>query len=701
MGTLALNGANTFGGAGSIVDIVNGIVSINSNASLGNAANVLRISVDGSVGTGLRATSTFTATGRSITLNAANNSMEVTAGNVLTIDTPLTLSAPAANAFFKNDNGVLEFTAANGTWTSPITVNGGAIRISANNALGSGALTTSGAGSNAYQLSSGITVSNPLNLTVAGGANGINSTGVVFGNSGTSIYSGLITQASGVGAAYGANAGATLNITGNIVAINSATFYAGAGGVVNLSGVYGNGAAGGPTFNKTGLGTLNVTTSQPSVTSAINVNQGTLTVSGSGVSLGITGLITVGMTGTLTEDDSSGAPTAHLGGRALTIQGGTFNYIGNAGASVETAGALDMQRGGSTFNITNSGTNALTFASLTNGGDSSGNFTGANLGTANNKVLFTTAPTLVGGAVAATNGLLARYTVGGSTFATYNTNGVATNTNGIQAFTGYNATAGSNLNINTAAATDTVDVTAAMTTTNITATKTVNAIRFSNPAGSTVGGAAFNQLTLTTGGILATGGGTNNVTVPVIANVAVQNIHHVDTGTTLNVSSAFIGTGGFVKDGTGTMILSAPAANAGGLAASANTITGTVNVSRGTLQLSGGKNTLNTNLAVVVGGPGATLDLNGTSQYISSLLTDSSIQNAGGIVTSGIAGGNLVLNVSNNARPFAGQITGQLGLTRSGQNTMTLFSPNTYTGSTLLNGGATTLQADGDRKSVV
>jgi autotransporter-associated beta strand protein len=689
-GTLVLNGANTFGGSGQTITVQGGVLSINSNASLGNSANQLVLAVDSTTGTGLRATSTFTATGRNIALNAANNAIEVTAGNVLTLDTAPTLGSNSNN-LIKNDNGVLELTTTIPSWSGTVTVAGGAIRATGVNPFGSSALTTSGAGSASYQLSNS-TINNAMTLSVVNGATGLNSTGVIFGFSGTSTYSGLITQASGVAANYGAASGATLNLTGGIASANSATFNTVGTGIVNLQSVLGTGDGGG-NLNKIGTGTLNITTSQANKM-PINVNQGTLVVSGSGVSLGTTGLITVGTTGTLTVSDATGSPTAHLGGRALTVQG-TFNYAGNAGTSAETAGALTMDRGGSIFNITTGGgTNALTFASLANAADQSGNFTGSGLGTASNRILFTTAPTLVGGATAATNGILARYTLNGSTFATYNTNGTATNTNGIQAFTGYNATAGSAANINTAGATDTTDITAAMTTRAFTATKTLNALRFSDASGATISGAAFNQLTLTAGAILATGGGTNLLTVPVLANAAVQNINHVDASTTLNISSAIIGTGGLVKDGAGTLILSAPAANAGGLAASANTLTGTVNVSRGTLQLAGGKNTLNTNLAVVIGGPGSTLDLNGTSQYVASLLTDSGTPNAAGTVTSGVAGGHLVINQSNNGRNFAGSLTGSLSLTRSGQNTLSMFSPNTYTGNTLINGGVVSLQSD-------
>ncbi len=685
-GTVALNGANTFGGLGATIDVNGGFISINSNASLGDAANVVNLLVDTTTASGIRATNTFTATGRKFNLNAVNNVMEVTAGNVFSVDTAFGLSA-TNNRLVKNDNGVLNLTAANPTWNGIVTVNGGAVRATGLNPFGTTTITTANASGSALQLAGGATVNNALTLT----STGLNTAGGLENVSGSNTYSGAITLTAA--SAIGSTAG-TLAVTGGVSGAFGLTL-AGAGDINFTTTALGATLG---AITKLGSGTATIGVASTAYVAAISVNQGALTIAGSGVNLGGTGAITVNTTGTLNVSDASGAPSAHLGGRPVTINGGTFNYTGNAGTSAETAGALTIGRGGSTFNITTTGagTNALTFASLANTTDQSGNFTGAGLGTsATNRVLFTTAPTLVGGATAATNGILSRYTVNGSTFATYNTNGTATNTNGIQAFTGYNATAGSAANINTAGATDTTDVTAAMTVRALTATKTINALRISDTAGATISGAAFNQLVLTAGGILATGGGTSNITVPVLNNAAVQNIHHVDTGTTLNVSSAIVGTGGFIKDGTGTMILSAPAANAGGLTASANTLIGTVNVSRGTLQLAGGKNTLNTGLAVVIGAPGATLDLNGNSQFIGLILTDNTAPSSGGIVTSSVAGGHLLINQDNAARNFAGSFTGTMALTRSGQNNFALFSPNTYTGDTLLNGGTTLLQSDG------
>jgi len=84
-GTLVLGNANnTFGGGGSIIDLTGGYLAAGSDGALGNSANVVRLSTN-SATQGFRATGTF-ATNRTILLNAASSSIEVTAGNTLTLN---------------------------------------------------------------------------------------------------------------------------------------------------------------------------------------------------------------------------------------------------------------------------------------------------------------------------------------------------------------------------------------------------------------------------------------------------------------------------------------------------------------------------------------------------------------------------------------------------------------------------------------
>ncbi len=676
-GTLVLADAtNSFGGVGSTIDILNGVVSVNSNGALGNISNSVTLNVDGSTGVGFRSTGTFT-TARTFILNQANNAFEVTQGNTLTLTTPFSLGA-VSNALAKNDNGIFAINADNTGWTGSIIINAGGLLVQDDDALGSGTITINNAVGSALLLTGGVTIANPATIGASASQGGLNAVGQIASVSGTNTYSGLITQPTGNAGSYGADDGATLNITGGIAASNSAGFYAGAGGVVNLASAYGTGAAG-PTFVKFGPGILNVTANQGVITSAITINAGVLNVVGSGVGLGITGLITVNSGGTLSVDDSSGAPSAHLGGRPLTLVGGSFTYSGNAAAnSAETFGALTVSRPGATI-TTNAGgafNSTLTFASLALGGDSAANFVGTNLGTATNRILFTTAPTLL----PASTGILARATVNGSNFATYGANGVA-------AFSAYQ----NSNNPNTAAATDTMNLTANAA---LTASRTLNAIKL-NGTGLTLGGAARNSLTITSGGVLSTGGA-NTISVPVLQLAAVQGIFHVDAASSLEITSVLAGTAGWVKAGPGTLTLSPPSSSIMGR--SANTITGNGTILDGTVILNGGNNTLVANQFLILG-PTGTLDLNGNAQYVRGLLTDAVVENAGGTITGGTnAASTLIMHQDNTGRAWAGKLTGALSFLRTGENTLSIYSNNDYTGKTLLGGGTTTLR-DGGRLS--
>ena len=138
----------------------------------------------------------------------------------------------------------------------------------------------------------------------------------------------------------------------------------------------------------------------------------------------------------LNVSDAGTVTNSRLGGRAVNARSApTFNYTVNSGGASarETVGALTLSAGQNTINVNNPGSQSdtLTFASLTQTAvGNTVNYTGA-LGTAANKIIFSTAPTLV----PATTGILARETVNGVDFAAHNNTGNGTaNTFGIQAY---------------------------------------------------------------------------------------------------------------------------------------------------------------------------------------------------------------------------------------------------------------------------
>ena len=682
VGTLALtNSGNTFGGSGATIDILNGIVAVNSDGALGNTANTITLDVDGTTGIGLRATGTF-STARTIILNAADNAMEVTQGNTLTLTTSFSLSA-AGVTFTKNDNGILAINANNTGWSGPITINGGVIEADNSNALGSGSVTVANTSGSALRLSGGVALSNLLSI----GSSGVNTNGALRSVSGTNTYSGAITLTAN--STIGANAG-TLNLTGGFSGAFGLTF-AGAGSInINTTAL----AAALTNITKINSGTTTLGVNSSAFVGTLTVNAGIFDIAGSGVTMGGTGLITVNPTAMLIVDDTTGATANRLGGRALTLTGGTFSYLGNAGTSTETLGNLITSRPGDTISVNNNGgATTLTFASLNGNSvtaDGALNFVsnGAAFGTTganSDRIIFTIAPTL-------TNSIIQRATVNGVDFATYGANGIA-------AFAGYDVS--NNINLGTTTATLNLTANA-----NLTASRTINAIKLNSATGVTVGatGAAFVSggttpavLTLSAGGIIATGGGSDAISSPVLAFGTTQAFYSVDASTTLNISSAITGSGGWVKAGAGTLILSPPTASIDNR--SGNSITGDATITAGTVILNGGNNTLVANQNLLVG-PGATLDLNGNSQYVQILFSDTgAVDGAGGTITGDVqTSSTLVTNQDNNARNWAGTLTGALSFARGGQNTLTMYSNNDYTGTTLLSGGTTTLK-DGGRLS--
>ena len=168
-------------------------------------------------------------------------------------------------------------------------------------------------------------------------------------------------------------------------------------------------------------------------------------------------------------------------------------------------------------------------------------------------------------------------------------------------------------------------------------------------------------------------GGTLRVTAAALnftSAMSLSGLATIDTkGNTATISGVLSGSGTFVKTGTGTLTLSA-----------ANTYSGPgTTISTGTLQV-GIANALPVATAVTVAA-GATLDVNGFAQTVSSLLGT-------GAVTLGTGS----LTVSSNATTtFPGAISGTGGLTKTGSGTLTLSGTSSYTGGTTVNNGGLTV----------
>ncbi len=708
-GILVLNAANSSWNG--TLQIAGGAVQLANNLAAGSGAPVVSIS-----------TTTNGTTTATMTSTAGLIVGQVVSGTGIVPGTVIT-------AINTTTSVVTLSQAATASGTNPVGYGG----IMVSNALGA-----------ALQLSGGVTINNALNLNSSGTAaqnGGINFGGQLENVSGTNTYQGTISVQ--FDSLITADAGSTLHITGGIfntgtnrnltlggagtididsalpilnsltkvgsgtvfITVPQAASVAGAALVVQAGSVVISGAGNytglaaqgvtvndGATFNLQDTGTavatssttvLGATTATVASAAGLIVGQA---VTGTGIAAGtvITAINTTTDTVTLslaataaagTNDLTYGPAIANrLGGGKVTIQGGTFSYtVNSTEASSETMGVLALSNGLSHVNVFNPGgqSDTLTFTSLTQNTGSSVEYNGA-FGTTTNRILFTTAPTLVGG-------LLSRAVVttgGGFDFASYNTTGLTgtgvtavANVNGLQAFSTYNTTN----NLDSALATDTPKVTA---NTNISVSRTLNALAISG-TGIAVGGVQGSTLTLTSGGILVTGG-SDALNIPVVALAAVEGQVHINTGSTLTLGSAITGTVGVTKSDGGALDLLSP-----------QYYSGTTWVDAGTLQLlNSSTNSLLALQTLIV--DGGTLDLNGSVQYAGELTSVGTVAGSGGTITStnGLA---TLVTTSPTSTTFAGQIVNSVTFNKAGTYVLTLSSPSTYTGATVVNGGTLAL----------
>ncbi|MGB8169122.1 MAG: hypothetical protein WCF18_16615, partial [Chthoniobacteraceae bacterium] len=747
---------NTFGSVGALIDIQAGTVAAGSNAALGNLGNNIALNTN-SATQGFRATGTF-ATDRIFFLNAASNQIEVTQGNVLTLNSGLNLggtATPATNGLTKTNNGVLELGANSpATWTGTVAVNAGALRLRTGGGLGAAGHVVSIVNpSAALQLSGTDQVYSSYPITIAN--TGINYGGALQNVSGDNLWTGPISLNADI-TAIGASGG-NLTISGGIANTSGTTtphtlYFSGAGNIsllaTPLPASVGN-------VIKINSGTTTIGVASTAFVGNVTVNGGTFAVSGAG-KIGGTGTIQLNPGSTLTVNDSGTASANRLSSRTITFNGGSMNVIGSAtGNTLETvtSGAAIFSRGLSTITLTAAAgrqTSLVINGAINN--VSSNQNTGANTGVTPNvgpptaaSVLFrgtnlgqplvsrtpvrdgsgtvisntyTALPNVAG--VTISNGTNATLTFTGQTggrdtvtkgilpWALVDTdvvNGVGTSfatfdatTNPTDPFNvtapGLNPVRGLRFGEQTTALTVNANL-SLISAQSIVATTNFNSLTLRSGGGLTAG--PLNQITLSSGGILAQAGNTgiNNGVLNAAAGTAPLNIWTPGVATSLTISSTLTGgqaaaNAGLIKAGAGTLVLSGPQSAAiPGL--SANTFNSLTAINQGTIKLASGTNTLFPNNFVEIG-PDGILDLAGNSQYVQALFSDGAVTGGGGVVTSSTAGGTLVANFDNAARNWAGSIQGPVAFSRSGQNVATLYSDQTYTGATQINGGTTVLR---------
>ena len=368
-----------------------------SDGALGAPSNKVLLDVPGTQTTllGLRATGSFT-TARTIDMAQADNGIEVTIGNTLTLTSPFAISA-TTDTLFKNDNGILEINANNAL--SELVEHDHARRPE--HCVGCGAVgyeqcggqlatnaivISSAALGAALQLNGGITVANPItinattttNLALGGGANlatGVPGVAYGFGGElenfgGTNTTTGVITM--NADAAIGADAGTVLNInsvagsvsiTGSSNGNNPTTtaraiIFTGSGTINLNSNLTSNATSTGQNLyfglNKYGTGTLNITTANTvGFTSNFTAFQGLLDLNGAGTITATNNIVlTIDPGASVTLDNTSANVNNRLGGRGVTFVGGNFTLDGATNAkTTESVGAPTFSRGMTTITL--------------------------------------------------------------------------------------------------------------------------------------------------------------------------------------------------------------------------------------------------------------------------------------------------------------------------------------------------------------
>ncbi|WP_396274880.1 beta strand repeat-containing protein, partial [Hyphomonas sp.] len=214
-------------------------------------------------------------------------------------------------------------------------------------------------------------------------------------------------------------------------------------------------------------------------------------------------------------------------------------------------------------------------------------------------------------------------------------------------------------------------------TTNSAATVTLNS------GGGLTGFNTGSILTISSIGILALPGNTGISGGQINPGNSSMFVHAVGD---LAVDSYVLGNG-ITRDGAGNLSFNRP-----------QFFTGFLNNSEGTSTLNGGAdNTLlvaptATGLTTIALNVHAgTVDLAGRNQAISTLSNNNALPGTGGTVTSATA----ATLTSTGGGTFGGVLGGALAFTRSGNNTTTLTSANTYTGATTIRGGTLQLRDAG------
>lgn len=652
----------------------------------------------------------------------------------------------------KQGTNTLTLNASNGTQVFNTAITLGTLKLANAGALGAVANTITISSGAVLDLN-GIAVTNTNGLTITGvgygGSGTITGTGITSSlgsliNTSTSnaSYAGAVTLggASSIGTNYintSSGLGGTKfgDLTLSAQVTGSAVLTKVGANTLTLSGVTTASTLTGLTV---ALGKVVIsgssTTVLGSATTTLNVNAGP--VSGlnpaNTLQLDYTGLGTTSVNrlgahaitlngGTLLLTANTGSITAQneaLGANSITINGGfsviTLDVNGTSTLELSTTGAGTITRAANTGTVLIRGAGLGSSAVLTAG---------------KTNVVLGTAPTAIGQTAAAgnKNAAIIPWIVVDDTGSTGSGTSFAINVAG----TGLRAlaagemdttfTANNNILLNTTTALSAGAAIPAYTGASGTtyATTLVNSLTFSTAVNPTLSIVSGRNVTLDSGGILASvsatigsvGGGSINA-----ANGSTSRellIYTAGTSTTLTINAAVGGvivpsTGGLTKSGEGTVVLGA----------AQNSYTGQTRINLGTLKLAPASATTNAlfylastaptvsaltstlNASVLTVNAGGTFDLNGNTQTTGALSSIGILPGTGGIITnSSTTTSTLTVANGATATDWAGQITGDathvINFVKTGATTLTMHDNNSYAGTTTVQGNVLSLVDQG------
>lgn len=614
-GTVVLSGASTYTGG---TTINAGKLSVSADNNLGNAAGGLTL--DGGT---LQVTGSFSSA-RTVTLNAGGGTIEVDAGRALL----LTGDISGSGGLTKTGAGTLALQ-NNSTYSGDTLVQAGTLVGSSSTAFSANSNYTVAAGAT-------LEVSDvPGTFATVGSLSGAGS--VVIGSgaylvtgstNATATFSGTITgngsfefTGSGTQILTGSvNLGGDLSVcscgTGQLILRGGSSTI---GGDVIVSGGTLAVEQGGTLSN--GAGTL-------AVSGALRIDGAGSTVTTGIVLLqGFGGTTALTISGGATLTGSGGAGLAGFGGSASALVTGTGSLwsVGGGGLSIGSGFSTDAV----SLTLADGGELRLTSGDLQI--DALGTFNLGNGGRAGT-LTITAGAILNDGAIVAdfTDAATLAYDIAGSGSVTKRGSGVLT-LSGSNSYTGGTTIAGGTLSV--ASEANLGDVSGALTL---------------NGGVLQVTGTSFNQSARNI--VFGASGGGFDIAA---------------AGNTFTVTQSFSGAGSLSKAGAGTLVLTGT-----------HSYTGTTTVSGGTLRA--GKAGSFSSASAFTIADGATLDLAGFDQTISSFA---------GTGTIALGAGTLTTGSDNVSTSFSGALTGAGGLTKTGSGTLTLTGTSSYSGSTRVQAG--------------